>query len=399
VTDGLRKPASGWLGLALGLVLFLPGLSYSQMAPAQDPMAGSRVFGSKGCAKCHSINGLGGKIGPDLGSSRRTRSFGDVAAAMWNHLPQMVTEAKKRGLDVPHLNPPEVADLIGFLFTLNYFDGNGNIESGKKLFSTKRCIACHQIGGVGGVWGPNLDSVAQSGSPINIAAAMWNHGPAMAEAMAVRGINRPSLNASELRDLIAYLKTTAPQRSATPLSVLPGRAREGRELFDKKQCIKCHSVQGSGGNVGTDLGKRGLHRDLVDFAAALWNKAPAMLHAMKLRKVAVPELNAEEMADIVAYLRSFQYFGESGNAARGRLILFEKKCLTCHAAGGGDNGAPDLGRVKGLDSPAAVIAALWNHGGAMMQRLQQQNMPWPQLNSDDMMHLMAFFERTARSER
>ena len=37
-----------------------------------------------------------------------------------------------------------------------------------------------------------------------------------------------------------------------------------------------------------------------------------MLRAMKLRKFTVPQLNGEEMADIVAYLRSFQYFGEPG---------------------------------------------------------------------------------------
>jgi hypothetical protein len=51
-----------------------------------------------------------------------------------------------------------------------------------------------------------------------------------------------------------------------------------------------------------------------------------------------------------------------------------------------------------LDSPASVIAALWNHGSMMTEKLPQRNFSWPQLEPDEMAHLMAFF-RSARSER
>src|SRR3989304_2770478 len=43
-------------------------------SPSQDPVAGSRVFGAKGCGKCHSINGVGGKIGPAPGRTPRPRA-------------------------------------------------------------------------------------------------------------------------------------------------------------------------------------------------------------------------------------------------------------------------------------------------------------------------------------
>jgi mono/diheme cytochrome c family protein len=361
--------------------------------PAQNPLAGSRVFGSKGCSNCHSVNGIGGKVGPDLARVSENRSFNDLAAAMWDHLPQMLAEAKKRGISFPVLSAPEAGDLIAFLFTQNYFHVSGNVESGKKLFTDKNCILCHQIGGVGGVLGPSLDAVAQSGAPIDVAAAMWNHGPAMADAMAARHITRPSLSPAELRDLIVYLKSVAPRSAPAQINVIPGRENEGRVLFREKQCIKCHSIQGKGGNAGPDLAKRGLHRDLVEFASAIWNKEPAMLHAMRLRKVAAPTLTAVEMADIVAYLRAFQYFGIPGNAARGRQLLIDKQCINCHPS------VSDIAHDKGLDSPAAVIAALWNHGGATLGRFQERNIPWPQLSADEMTHLMAFFEQTTRSQK
>jgi mono/diheme cytochrome c family protein len=319
---------------------------------------------------------------------------------MWNHLPAMAAQMKERGQPFPQLDAAEVGDLIAFLFSQNYFEGFGNVDSGKKLFSKKGCIQCHQIRGVGGVLGPSLDAVGQSGAPMNVAAAMWNHGPAMAEAMRARGIERPSLSASELRDLVAYLRATAPERAGAPVSILPGRVNEGRALFEKKQCIKCHSIQGKGGNIGPDLGRRGLYPNLVEFAAALWNKAPAMLRAMKLRKFTVPQLNGEEMAHIVAYLRSFQYFGEPGNPDLGRRLLWEKQCLNCHSLHGRDGkGAPDLASAKGLASAAAVIAALWSHGDLMTESAPERSLSWPQLKSDEVAHLMAFFERSTRSGR
>ncbi len=382
------------VGLSIILATLMPPSLGAQsiVAPVQSPLAGSRVFGSKGCSKCHSINGIGGKVGPDLARVGENRSFNDLAAAMWNHIPQMSAEAKKRGIPFPSLSAPEAGDLIAFLYTENYFANGGNADSGKKLFTQKSCIQCHQIGGAGGVLGPSLDAVARAGSPIDIAAAMWNHASAMGEKMAQKGVNRPTLSASEMRDLIAYLKSVAPQGTPLQVSVMPGRASEGRALFGQKQCIKCHTIQGHGGNVGPDLGKRGLYRDLFEYAAAMWNKTPAMLHQMNLRKVTVPSLTSGEMADLIAYLRSFQYFGTPGNAARGRQLLADKQCIQCHSS-------PSSLQGKGLDSPAAVTAALWNHGGETVRgRFLEHNITWPQLSADDIGHIAAFFAQT-RSER
>jgi len=366
-------------------------------SPRQDPIAGSHVFGSKGCSSCHSIDGVGGKAGPDLGRSRLPHSFYDLAAAMWNHIPGMAERMRQAKIQRPSLSPGEAADLIAFLYTLDYFDPPGDARAGKRLFAEKKCVVCHQRGGAGGVVGPNLDALGQYGSAIFAAAAMWNHGPAMAEAMRARGIARPTFNGSELVDLIAYLKSPATGASPYALYILPGSPESGRQLFKAKRCVECHSAAGQGGKIGPDLADKALRRSLTEFAAAMWNKAPAMTAAMKTRRIAVPRLEASDMSDIVAYLYSVQYFARPGDARKGRELAAEKGCLACHSIDGkAGKGAPDLAQVKGLDAPQAVVAAMWNHSSLTERRLEGQKIMWPQFRADEMAHLTAFLQTLAR---
>ena len=380
--------------VVLLLLTGLPGVTFAQplFTAAQDPLAGSRVFGAKGCVKCHSVNGVGGKVGPDLGRIPRPRSFYDLSAAMWNHLPRMVERMRQLGIVRPRLDSQETADLIAFLYTLNYFDPPGNVEAGRKLFLQKKCVVCHQVDGMGGVVGPNLDFLRQFGSPILIAAELWNHGPAMAEAMRARGIERPTFKDSELRDLIGYLKSASRVQTEEPLYVLPGRADEGRRLFVEKRCIECHSVRGQGGKVGPDLAERELHRSLTQFAAAMWNKAPAMMREMKARGITVPRLDAREMADLVAYLYAVRYFAEPGSVQNGAKVATARGCLTCHALHG-ERGkvASDLTRSKGLDSPAAAISALWNHS-LLTEDKAQPKVAWAQFSPEEMASLVAWLQ-------
>ena len=385
--------------VALSLVAFSPASAQPAFSPSQDPLAGSRVFGAKGCSKCHSINGVGAKIGPDLARSIKPRSFYDVATVMWNHLPRMSARMKQLGITRPELTAREAGDLVGFLYTLNYFDPPGNAAEGRRLFSEKKCIVCHQVGGTGGVVGPNLDGFKQFAAPIFVAAAMWNHGPAMAEAMKTKGIERPTFTAAELRDLIAFLAPATGGPPEGPLYVLPGRPELGRNLFVEKKCIQCHSVGGTGGKVGPELVALSTRRSPIEFAAAIWNHAPAMMAAMTTRGITVPQLQPEEMADLVAYLDSVRYFAAGGSVPKGWVVATNKGCLHCHGVSG-EKGKPasDLTKAKGLDSAAAVLAALWNHT-LVTPIVAGKKLDWPVLNDQEMADLITLLESLSQPKK
>jgi len=386
--------------IAVALCLVPLGAAWGQavLGPSQDPLAGSRVFGAKGCVKCHSVNGVGGKVAPDLARVSRPRSFQDLATAMWNHLPGMTERMKQLGITRPRLDAKEAGDLVGFLYTLNYFDAPGNADAGKQRFSEKRCIVCHTVRGTGGVVGPNLDHLQQFRSPIFVASAMWNHGPAMAEVMKARGIERPTFTGQELRDLVAFLApaTAGPQEG--PLYVLAGRAETGRLLFAEKRCIDCHAVGGVGGRVGPDLVERGIRQSPIEFAATIWNKAPAMAAAMRPRGITIPQLRPEEMADLVAYLYSVRYFA-GGNVQQGYAVATQKGCFNCHAVRG-ERGKPasDLAKTKGLDSPAGVLAALWNHA-VVTPTIAGKKADWPILKPEEMADLVAMLQSVSQPRK
>ena len=372
------------LGQALAQPLF---------SPTQDPLAGSRIFGDKGCSKCHAIFGVGGQLGPDLARRPESRSFYSLAAAMWNHLPKMAEQMRKLGIARPHLSPSETGDLMAFLYTINYFERAGTPKEGQRLFTGKRCVACHQAGGTGGVVGPGLDSLGQYNSPIFLAAAMWNHGPSMSEAMRAAGIKRPNFTQAELQNLIAFIKSASPVGEQQPLYLLPGRPDQGQRLFVQKGCIQCHSVKGRGGRVGGELAQRAVKLSLVQFAAAMWNKAPAMTKEMADRRIPLPQLNAGEMADIVGYLYSVQYFARPGDARRGQELLASKGCLKCHAVRGkGGNVGPDFERAKELDQPVTVVAAMWNHASGMAEKMRQKSVTWPAFTEQEMGDLVAYLQ-------
>ena len=369
------------------------GQAHPLFSPTQDPLVGSRVFGDNGCSKCHAIFGVGGTMGPDLARTQRSRSFYDLAAAMWNHLPKMTEQMRKAGIARPQLSPSEAGDLIAFLYTANYFEPAADPKAGGQVFAQKRCIACHQVGGAGGVIGPSLDSLGQYNSPIFFATAMWNHGPSMSEAMRAKGIARPSFNQVEFRNLLAFIKSASPMSGKEPLYILPGRPGQGQELFLQKGCIECHTVKGRGGQAGGELAQRETRLTMVQFALSMWNKAPAMLREMARRKIPQPQLQAGEMADIIAYLYSVQYFARPGDARRGQDLLAAKGCLSCHSvAGKGGKVGPDFERSKELDQPVTIVANMWNHASAMADKMREKSVTWPVFTEQEMGDIVAYLQ-------
>lgn len=397
-----RPAGSRWSPLAL-LVLFLaagPGSGLAQVpanAP-QSPIGGAAVYGSRGCVACHSISGIGGSVGPDLRASTSTRDAVGIVAALWNHLPSMADRMRSLEIARPRLSARETGDLIAFLFAIGESHGEGSADAGREAFRARGCIRCHQVEGTGGVIGPALDRLPSLRTPHGLAAGLWNHAGGMIPRMRSMGLEYPRLTASDIADLTALLAAAGPStaaQSAAPQWVLPGDPGRGSLVVDEKGCRNCHTVDGRGAGSAPELVRGGERRTTEAFLAALWNKGPRMRAAFEARGEEPPRFEPGEMADLSAFLQSFEYFAGAGDAGRGTAIVRSEGCLSCHGWGGAGPSAGDLRSTPARPEFADRAAALWNHvslgpvAGYPPER-------WPTLTRQQMADVLAFLGSGSR---
>jgi mono/diheme cytochrome c family protein len=358
-----------------------------------DPKAGMQTFFDKGCARCHSVLGEGGRSAPDLGRAPAGHlSSAELLAAMWNHAPNMWDQMRIEGVAPPKFAEKDMGDLFAFLYSVRSLDEPGDPDRGRALLSQKHCLDCHHLGTAGGGPGPDLLKWAGYPNPVSWLQAMWNHAPAMQSVMAARGVEWPVFTGNDMSDLIAYMRRAVPA-ATKPAYLRPADPQAGGKLFRDKGCASCHA-NASGGVRAPNLRARSLPRTLGQFAADMWNHAPAMHASMQAQKIARPTFSNKEMADLLAYLFAERFFEPSGNSGRGAHLFADKGCSQCHRATGI---GPDLSRLS--VSPIHMATALWNHGPVMFQTMQQQKIAWPRFQPGEITDLIEYLGMKSVAER
>jgi mono/diheme cytochrome c family protein len=146
---------------------------------------GERLFHDKGCSGCHTGNRAMNRL-------LRDQSLTDIAAAMWHHQPDMKQPPVT-------LAPGEMGQLIGYVWTQQYFTGTGNADRGRRVFTEKHCTTCHNDPASGA---PQL---GKGQSDITMVSALWEHGPRMLTMMTAKKIAWPRFTTQEMDDLVAFL--------------------------------------------------------------------------------------------------------------------------------------------------------------------------------------------------
>jgi len=309
----------------------------------------------------------------------------------------MLTKMQETDTPIPTLTPDEMEHLLAYLSFLTYFDEPGDFSRGEELFTRKGCILCHSVGGEGGNVGPSLDKFAGKMSPVYLAQAIWNHGPAMTEKMKEKGIYRPTYEKGEMADLLAFIRGSALSDVRERVFAPPGNADAGKALFTSKGCIRCHSIYGRGGTVGPDLGKIGLSRSVTEVAGLMWNHAEKMWGKMKELDIPIPKFEENEMADIFAYLYQVGYLGERGDASKGKILFSQKKCKVCHSVNGvGGDVGPDLAKSPATASPTALASAMWNHSATMNEAMRSRGIAWPTFQGNEISDIIAYLRSTQK---
>ena len=131
---------------------------------------------------------------------------------MWNHSQAMADEFARRGVPRVTFSGGEMADIIAYLYFVNYASVRARPERGGVLFVDK-CSPCHSIGG-GRQVGPDLQTAPGLNDPLAIMSAMWNHSFAMEQELRRHGLAWPRLEPGDAADLTAFLLSRTRMRSS-----------------------------------------------------------------------------------------------------------------------------------------------------------------------------------------
>lgn len=165
----------------------------------------------------------------------------------------------------------------------------------------------------------------------------------------------------------------------------------GEQLFQAKGCRQCHALHGEQGRPGPPVERLRRNQGLGEFSARLWNHLPAMRLAAQQRAATWPRMTAQEIGELAVYLGVRADADPRPNLQRGQFLLVDRGCLKCHSLA--DEGAtvgPDLSKYKSYDQPLAWVAAMWNHGVAMLDQASRRGILFPVLSASDMVDLLGF---------
>lgn len=162
-----------------------------------------------------------------------------------------------------------------------------NVDSGKRMFASAGCAACHGAQGQGTSLAPPL-----APPPLELQALIAYVRQPTGKMPPV-----PVSTASDqdLDDIYAFLKSIAPPPSSA--NQLKGNAENGKKLFLAYGCYECHGRQGAGAAIAPRIGPPAL-----SLAAVLrYVRAPTGQMPPYTEKVA----SDQDLADIYSYLKTF----------------------------------------------------------------------------------------------
>ena len=196
---------------------------------------------------------------------------------------------------------------------------------------------------------------------------------------------------------IAVLVVALPGQTSGPAQ-LPKNPMSGRIVFEEKGCIKCHAINGYGGDVGPDLGRDKFYGSFYDLASRMWNHAPAMIVQSGASESDWSMLMTTEVDRLIAFLFYLRYLGEPGNVAEGRQLLKTKNCLKCHTVEDeGAKGGLPLDELTAFASPLYMAQVIWNHGPEMQSEMKALGITRPKFEDQTITDISAYLRELSRT--
>lgn len=176
---GTLSSAALFLGLTVDTHRQVEALSHVDKL-SETVVAGKRAFEKYNCNDCHTILGFGGYYAPDL--TKVVQRVGEDGVRYRVKSPDLAFAKSVRKMPRQNVSDNEVESLVAFFTWVGEID-NGDwppqdskkrltrseqrlsvgatVSPGAAVFQTKGCMNCHALHGVGGSFGPAMDTIGR----------------------------------------------------------------------------------------------------------------------------------------------------------------------------------------------------------------------------------------------
>ena len=257
---------------------------------------------------------------------------------------------------------------------------------GESVFHEKGCFDCHSYDNVGGSTGPDLGTDRMRGmTPSALAAAMWNHAPAMWRSSIGK---KPNLNFREAAALYSFFYSRLYLEQAYP------NVQHGQRFFEAR-CGSCHDLTPGAElrKAGPPISTLGSVTDPMALTGFMWNHSTTMLDRMNRDSKSWPRMTGQDVTDLVAYFwRMPQLLPKDshfrfGNDQAGETV-FMSRCAKCHTIGTAVEGRIDLTAKLRHTTLPEVAASMWSHAPTMKRA--KPGTPLPSLSEAEMRDLLTY---------
>lgn len=324
-------------------VLGSPVLAHAK--PLSNSVAiGVKLYRSR-CAVCHGENGMG-NIGPSL----HNQSFLSVVTNDYLH--DTIVEGHP-GTAMPawrQLSSRDVVDIISLLRSwqteprkmFRNYQASGDWQNGAALYKGI-CASCHGPDAEGAI-GPQLTNPVFQKTVTDTMLTEWiSYGRTGTQMRPhLRGLQgNADLSPSQIEDIVTFLRHQRGRRRVYGQRIGLGFAPRGKILF-KRMCVSCHGENGEG-TTGPAIGNADFLNAVSDGflrGTVVLGRDGTEMRSMGHGGAGIVELRAEEIDDLIAYLRNMpaqpriaHRFVIGANAELGK-VLYAGQCAGCHGVDG-----------------------------------------------------------------
>jgi mono/diheme cytochrome c family protein len=357
--------------------------------------SGKTLFSEARCISCHSVEGKGGYLAPELGK------IASEATASWIFNNIKNVHLLQPGVEMPQygFSPEEIAQVTAYMEsdfvdrdtpkdTIVHVPPPNFFEQGITLFNQYNCGGCHDLSSekVSLNRGPDLTSMGSKKTyqidfgTTNITHTLYDYIDAKIRSpRAFGGTARmpeyqltTANNQAVTTVLLSWQNEPLPRefvRTAPSSAKFDPQGKVG-QIIQKYSCLKCHTINKTGGTIAPDLsivGSQDQPKWVEGYFRVPYSIRPIMEERMPNLFIAEDEIETLTDYFFKVLLSDSLYipngFDDSASAiARGQGLFREKYgCQSCHIVGGsGGYVGPPLDKTGDRLQPGWIYRWLLN---------------------------------------